>query len=356
MMGTPYDDHRAPLPATSGASSTASMTRRRFMQCAALGTGLLPFGRVRAAQGKNGPFKPFCFATLSDAHLYAPAINGRFAHALRRAVREINALTPRPDFVVFGGDLAQMADPAAMQLGAKILGELAMPVHMVAGEHDYFLDDARAWQSLFGPTYYSFDHHGVHFVTLMNMHAENLHQIRGMSATERMHTAAALQQAKTFPFALGCKQQAWLKKDLAQVAAQTPIVVCSHGPLYDYYSPWNFGTQDGEAVLQQLRAFENVTLLHGHTQQVLTNVQDHFISHGMVSTAWSWPYPPIGVPASTACIQPRIIGPYGERSQWDGCGFGLVQVDSSGRTSKEYRLWDREAIIVQAPGRPPSVV
>ena len=54
------------------------------------------------------PEKGFRFANISDSHLYERKINERFVRALLRAVDDTNLLDPQPDFVLYGGDLAQL--------------------------------------------------------------------------------------------------------------------------------------------------------------------------------------------------------------------------------------------------------
>jgi hypothetical protein len=78
-----------------------------------------------------------------------------------------------------------------------------------------------------------------------------------------------------------------------------PIIVFSHSPLYKLYRPWNFWTDDAEDVQAILQRFDHVTVLHGHTHQVLTNRIGNIQFHGMLSTAWPWPYAPQGLPALT---------------------------------------------------------
>src|SRR4030081_3933105 len=109
---------------------------------------------------------PFTFAYISDTHLYDRRLNQRVVRGAVKAVQDVNALDPQPDFVLFGGDLAQLGRRGELDLGKQILKDLKAPLKMMVGEHDWFLDMGEHWQSLFGPPQYSFDHKGVHFVTL----------------------------------------------------------------------------------------------------------------------------------------------------------------------------------------------
>src|SRR5262249_35005282 len=156
------------------------------------------------------------------------------------AVEDVNALTPQPDFVLFGGDLAQLGQKEELDLGAQILKGLKAPVHMMVGEHDWFYDMGEHWKALFGAPTYSFDHKGVHFVTLMSVQEKDFWTARNMTPMERMQTVAGLDNAVQSRFEVGDEGRRWLAADLAKVDPRTPVIVFSHSPLYKYYRPWNF--------------------------------------------------------------------------------------------------------------------
>src|SRR5258708_23237054 len=92
---------------------------------------------------------PFTFAYISDTHLYPRTLNQRFVRGAVKAVEDVNALDPQPDFVLFGGDLAQLGRHEELELGRQILAELKAPVKMMVGEHDWFYDLGEAWQDMF---------------------------------------------------------------------------------------------------------------------------------------------------------------------------------------------------------------
>src|SRR6185295_7640574 len=144
------------------------LSRRSFFKlagisaAAALGKGLVtPHGfqlveiANAATEEKGG--KGFTFAYISDTHLYEQKLNDRFVRAILKAVDDVNALDPQPDFVLFGGDLAQLGKKAELDLGKEILKAVKAPIHMMVGEHDWFLDMGEHWKTLFGPEQYSFD-------------------------------------------------------------------------------------------------------------------------------------------------------------------------------------------------------
>jgi 3',5'-cyclic AMP phosphodiesterase CpdA len=296
-----------------------------------------------AAEPGGGPDSSFRFAYLSDTHLYARGTTHRFAKAALKAVQDVNALDPQPDFVLFGGDLAQLGHPDELELGQQILKGLRPPVRMMVGEHDWYLDLGQKWQSMFGADHYSFEHKGIHFVVLNSVVEKDFWTAKGYTPEERMSIVAGLDDSRQSAFEVGEPQREWLRKDLANVDEKTPIVVFSHSPLYKLYRPWNFWTDDAEQVQALLRRFRTVSVIHGHTHQLLTNRVGNIQFHGMLSTAWPWPYAPQGLPEYT--VQMFRPDPF---DQLDGCGDGTVDVLANGRVDKHYNLWSRNPRVVTA--------
>ncbi|MET0283267.1 MAG: metallophosphoesterase [Polyangiales bacterium] len=303
------------------------------------GAGPKPAGP--AAPAKPGKREQFRFAYISDAHLYKRTLNDRFANALLRAVDDVNAMNPAPDFVLFGGDLAQLGQPEELELGAQILKNLKAPMKVMVGEHDWYLDLGEKWRELFGEPTYSFDHKGLHFVALNSVVEKDFWTARGLSPMQRMQTVAGLDNGTQSPFSVGEEQRAWLKADLAKVAATTPTIVFSHSPLYKMYKPWNFWTDDADEVQAILKKQQKITVLHGHTHQMLTNRIGNISFHGFLSTAWPWPYAPQGLPPLT--IQMSRPDPFNPN---DGCGDGAVTVHPDGLIDKVYNLWNRNPITI----------
>jgi 3',5'-cyclic AMP phosphodiesterase CpdA len=327
------------------------LNRRQFMKVAgaaagaALAQGVLPphsFTPVRVAKAAAaGGDDGFRFAYISDSHLYTRDVNDRFVRGLLRAVDDVNRLDPQPDFVLYGGDLAQLGQPAELEMGAQILKNLKAPVHMMVGEHDWYLDLGEKWRSLFGADNYSFDHKGVKFVTLNSVVEADFWTPKGLTPMERMKTVAGLDNGAQSSFTVGDANRAWLAKELEGVSSDTPLIVFSHSPLYKLYKKWNFWTDDAEQVQELLKRFKTVTVIHGHTHQILTNRIDNISFHGMLSTAWPWPYAPQGLPELT--IQMGRPDPFNPN---DGCGDGEVAVHADGMVDKLYNLWNRNPVTV----------
>jgi 3',5'-cyclic AMP phosphodiesterase CpdA len=296
---------------------------------------LVNVAHAAPASGEE-PEVAFRFAYISDTHLYARGMTHRFAKAVIKAVDDVNALDPQPDFVLFGGDLAQLGKPDELALGQQIIKEIKAPVKMMVGEHDWYLDMGAKWREMFGSDRYSFDHKGVHFVVLNSVIEEDFWTAKGYTPEERMVIVAGLDDGRQNPFTVGAEQRGWLQQDLAKVDKKTPLVVFSHSPLYKLYKPWNFWTDDAEEVQALLQPFETVTVIHGHTHQLLTNRIGNISFHGVLSTAWPWPYAPEGLPEYT--VQMLRVDPF---NQFDGCGNGTVDVLAKGQINKHYNLWSR---------------
>ena len=330
-----------------------NLDRRSFLKVSAAALGAAAasgvelcqsFQSVSVARGaaSSNIGARFRFAYISDSHLYDKKTNDRFARALLRAVEDINNLDPQPDFVFYGGDLAQLGRPGELELGAQILENVKAPLRMMVGEHDWYLDMGRKWRELFGDPTYSWDHKGVHMVTLNSVVERDFWTARGMTPEERMMTVAGLDNGVQSPFSVGGPQREWLKKDLADYADDTPIMVFSHSPLYKLYKKWNFWTDDAEDVQAILKRFKSVVVIHGHTHQVLTNRIGNIHFHGMLSTAWQWPYAPEGVPELT--VEMNRPDPFNSN---DGCGDGEICVHDDGLVDKVYNLWNRNPITVK---------
>ena len=298
------------------------------------------FQLINVAEAKETPPK-FTIAYVSDSHILGSEMKHRFIRACQKAVQDVNALDPQPDFVLFGGDLAQLGQPEELSVGQQILKDLKAPVHMMVGEHDWYFDLGEKWRQMFGAPTYSFDHKGVHVIVLNSVIVEDYWTEPKMTPMQRMLAMAQLDNPHGRPFTVGEAQRDWLKKDLAKVDKKTPLIVFSHSPLYKYYRPWNFWTDDAEEVQKILAPFNVVTVIHAHTHQPLTNRIKNITFHGVLSTAWPWPYAPKGLPPLT--VQMVRADPF---NQFDGCGWGTVTALENGQVNKRYNLWDRNPMEV----------
>jgi len=323
-----------------------SMNRRDFIKGAGslAAASVLPISLIELAFADTS--ENFTFAYISDAHIQH--IKGsefvrNWDRGLMRAVAETNLLSPRPDFIVFGGDLAQLGTRAELDHGAEILSALKGKVHHVLGEHDYYLDLGAYWEQLFGPHYYSFDHKGVHFVVLNSiLTADDWTFKRWPTPEQRMAEMAGLDNPNGSPFMVGEKQRAWLKDDLAKVDKATPLVVFSHSPLQKIYKGWNFWTEDAEQVQDLLKPFAKVSVIYGHVHQIQYNQIGNISFNSVMATAWPWPYPTayrqaeVHLPKLT--VPMNRADPFQER---DATGWQFINL-ASGHVDLNYTLYDNQ--------------
>lgn len=319
------------------------LSRRDFLKTAGMlaAASSLPLSTVKLAFADTS--KNFTFSYISDSHIQL--IKGskfvrNWDRGLIRAVAETNLLNPKPDFVVFGGDLAQLGKREELDHGAELLSKLNYKVYCVMGEHDYYLDLGEYWSKLYGPHTYSWDHKGVHFVTLNSILTyDDWTYERWPTAEQRMLEMAGLDNPNGSPFMVGKKQREWLRKDLEGVPKDTPLVVFSHSPIQKIYKGWNFWTEDAEEVRALLKTFESVNVVYGHVHQIQYNQIDNISFNAVMATAWPWPYPQSYSQAKShlpkLTVPMNRANPFFER---DATGWQLVDLDT-GRIAMRYNLY-----------------
>jgi len=329
---------------------SSHITRRDFLKSAGAlaAVSALPVSLIELAFAESA--ENFTFAYISDAHIQH--IRGKefvrnWDKGLIRAVAEANLMTPRPDFIIFGGDLAQLGSKEELDHGAEMMSALRGKVHYVMGEHDYYLDLGEYWEKLFGPQYYSFDHKGVHFVVLNSILTyDDWTYHRWPTAEQRMVEMAGLDNPNGSPFMVGEKQRQWLAQDLDKVDKGTPIVVFSHSPLQKIFRGWNFWTEDAEEVQALLRPFKKVTVLYGHVHQIQYNQIGNISFNSVMATAWPWPYPTTYRQAESHLPKLTVpinrADPFQER---DGTGWQFINL-ATGNVDAHYILYDNPARTV----------
>ena len=322
------------------------LSRRDFLKSAGAIACMssLPLSMVElsfADQQKN-----FTFAYISDSHIQHikdTKFVRNWDRGLIRAVAETNLLNPKPDFVMFGGDLAQLGKKSELDHGAEMLSKLNYKLFCVMGEHDYYLDLGEYWSKLYGPHYYSWDHKDVHFVVLNSILTyDRWTYERWPSPEQRMLEMAGLDNPNGSPFMVGEKQLEWLSKDLKNVKKDTPIILFSHSPIQKIYKGWNFWTEDAEDVQALLRPFNDVTVIYGHVHQIQYNQIGNISFHAVMATAWPWPYPESYSQAksylSKLTVPMNRADPFFER---DATGWQIINMEK-GRVTMNYNLYNNK--------------
>ena len=253
-------------------------------------------------------YNDFYFVQLSDTHWgYQGPANPDAAVTLRKAVATVNALPTQPEFIVFTGDLTHTTDDPAERRRRlaefkQIVADLKVKtVRFMPGEHDAALDFGAAYKEHFGPTHYTFDHKGVHFIALDNVSDPG---------------------AK-----IGDEQLAWLQADLANRDKQAPIVVLTHRPLFDLAPKWDWATRDGAQAIDLLMPYSNVTVFYGHIHQEHHQMTGHIAHHSAKSLIF-----PLPAPGSQ---EKRTPLPWDAGVPYKGLGFREVEAEDAG---KEYKV------------------
>ncbi len=283
------------------------MQRRDFLNLSAAGGGAVFLstlaGCANTPANTTAGASDFYFVQLSDVHWgFQGPPNPDAKGTLHKAIAAVNALEVQPEFVVFTGDLTHTTDSPderrrRMAEFKSIAAGLAVKtVYFMPGEHDAGIDRGSAYQELFGPTHYTFEHRSVHFIALDNVSDPGSK--------------------------IGEAQLAWLQADLARLAPDAPIVVLTHRPLFDLAPKWDWATRDGAQALALLMPFGNVTVFYGHIHQEHHHMTGHIAHHSAKSLMF-----PLPAPGSQAERTPL---PWNPQAPYKGLGFRELHVASRG--------------------------
>ncbi len=127
-------------------------------------------GSAKAAEGS------FSFVQISDSHIgFSKPANPDARATLDAAIDKILAMPGDPAFIIHTGDVTHTAKPQEFDDALQMIKRAKLDVHYAPGEHDItdaatrtaYLD--RFGKGATGGGWYSFDHGGVHFVSLVNV-------------------------------------------------------------------------------------------------------------------------------------------------------------------------------------------
>jgi len=245
-------------------------------------------------------------ASIRLIHLTDCHVNGEknVENELRRALRKINALDRKPDFILNGGDAIFDAMEATKSDTKKqwkswhtvLKEENSLPMHACIGNHDIF-----GWGFLKNPTastimtgkqwamdelgiakrYYSFDYDDWHFIVLDTVQYKDL-----------------AYQAK-----LDEEQWEWLEKDLSESKGKF-VCILSHIPLLSFCHQIFLVGDDGKLIkLPQgilmnseplriknlINKHSNVKLClsgHLHMQEEIEYLNVKYLCNGAISGNW----------------------------------------------------------------------
>jgi len=282
----------------------SAFDRRQFLRLAGIGGAVFVSGLPRAASALGGAAsarEDFYFVQLSDTHWgFEGPPNPDARGTLPKAVEAVNALEHAPDFIIFTGDLTHTTDdPRERRKRMTEFRDIASrldvkTVRFIPGEHDASLDNGKAFKELFGPTNYTFDHKGAHFIVLDNVSDPGAQ--------------------------LGDSQLGWLAADLKSQPADARIVVFAHRPLFDLYPQWDWATRDGAKAVELLLPHADVTVFYGHIHQEHHHMTGHIAHHSAKSLIF---------PLPVAGSQPkRTPLPWDAAQPYRGLGFREIEADA----------------------------
>jgi 3',5'-cyclic AMP phosphodiesterase CpdA len=229
------------------------------------------------------------FLQISDTHIgFNKEANPDVVGTLTKTIALVNAMPAKPALAIHTGDITHLSKASEFDTAAQLLSQLSITeLHTTPGEHDVADASVTEYFNRYGKPsqgrgYYSFDHQGVHFVSLINVLNFKPNGLGN----------------------LGQDQLEWLEKDLRGRSASTPIVVFAHMPMWTVYAPWGWGTGDADQAMSYLTRFGSVTVLNGHIHQIVQKVEGNMTFHTARSTAFPQPAPgtapspgPMTVPA-----------------------------------------------------------
>ena len=215
---------------------------------------------------------------------------------------------------------------------------------MMVGEHDWYLDMGEKWRELFGSRQLLVRPQGRALRRAQQRRREGLldgaeADADGAHADRRRPRQRHRRAVHGRRTSSASGSQRISPSVPADDAARRLLALAA----LQVYRPWNFWTDDAEQVQAILKRFNHVTVIHGHTHQLLTNRIGNIDFHGMLSTAWPWPYAPQGLPALTC----RWTAPI-RSIPTTAAATARSSVHPDGLVDKVYNLWNRNPVTVSS--------
>jgi len=166
----------------------------------------------------------------------------------------------------------------------------------------------------FGPTFYSFDHKGHHFIILDSI---------------------GITPDRNYEARIDADQLAWLERDLKAQPSGTPIVVTTHIPLVTALSSYtvqapnakSYGFVNGPAAIKLFEGHNVLGVLQGHTH-VNERVEWHgipYITSGAVCGNW-WKGTRMGTPEGFTVVS---VANGKLTTRYETSGFKTVAPDNT---------------------------
>ena len=161
----------------------------------------------------------------------------------------------------------------------KTISAVNAPVFNTMGNHDNDLLSsgdvaaAVAYKKIVGPTYYSYNIGKVHYVALDNIKCN----YDGKGDNDKYTKEIVTEQID------------WLKKDLACIGANTPVVLSMHAQFYDSAGGNALGNSSNSKLVSALGS-RPVHIMSGHTHLMYNVQKDNIYEHntGSICATWWW--------------------------------------------------------------------
>jgi len=230
---------------------------------------------------------------MTDIHLKNEP---HILQGFRMAVAEINRY--QPDFILSGGDQVYDvmrgnvdASDSLFNLYIKEAKALKAPVYNTVGNHELFgiyrespTDSTHSlykygmYKKHLKDLYYSFDYQGWHFIVLNNLDAAGF----------------------AYYSAFDQEQLEWLKRDLAKLGSNTPVVMMMHVPIVSVQNQLDLPKQgpslgpdvkNKDQLLQIIEPYNIQLVLQGHLhyfEDIQVKGKTRFITGSAIAGRPSW--------------------------------------------------------------------
>jgi len=225
-------------------------------------------GPVEIGLARIPPTREFVFVHASDTHVQSS--NATRVDRVRALADSVSAA-----LVLVSGDLVRDAlrvpEPEArgyFELYRDLVAKFPMPVWSTMGNHENFgierhrslvspgnpLYGREMYRHYLGPDYYSFNFGGIHFVALNTVDIDDLWYYGHVDSV----------------------QVAWLERDLAALAPETPVVTFNHIPFFSTADGMR-GYDDGPPAPMLIRIGGKDQFRHvvSNAREVLTKLWHH---------------------------------------------------------------------------------
>ena len=318
------------------------LSRRSFLKTSLAGAASFAAGGSISAWAEEmtTPKPATRFVFLTDIHLMVGDAM-RSDKGLAACLDAVEALRPRPEFILVGGDLTHESPDLDFEAGAKLIDRFlgiwrdhtSLPAHFTFGNHDFVgsrnasaaHDDPRfgkgLWRQRLGleRSFYGFEAGGWRFVVLDDV---------GLNADG------------TYTGGFPDEQLAFLKHEIA-AASGRPLALCGHIPSVSV-----FPTIAGAAKLVGAKIETPTTLVADNTKVLLDAVKEAQGNLKLVLAGHLHHFEQIDLDGIRFINSGAVCGNWWKGAQL-GCpeGFMVVDIQPDGKFTHAYQPYGWDAKV-----------